>query len=248
MRTCQECGTAVGESWEYCLRCGEELPANEIEAASGGGAVARLKAAVAPLGGRQPRHVEDAGDTETSGAGFGEAASRFWGATVPLWIAGLVTIALGVGLVLAVMLLPGGDNGALESARAESQAASAEVERLNGELEGVREELRVALERAEGAEAELAGVTQQASESQGTLAEAQERVAAVEGELETATADLQAAEEQLTARGEHIELLQECIAGMEVVVQFARSGLMGQAAQAEEVISGTCEQARLMAS
>src|SRR5690606_6077064 len=131
-----------------------------------------------------------------------------------------------------------------DEARQAEAASLLEVDRVSGELEQTQTALATAQERADTAEADLAALTAEASESQGALTEAQEEAATLRGDLDEATGELEARQAALDASGQHIELLQECVAGMEVVVQFARSGLMTQATQAEEAISPTCEAAR----
>lgn len=260
MRTCEECGTAVGDTWEYCLRCGEALPPLPEPVTTGlAGVLGRLGLRRQPPG--TPRDGGDSDDRGNGGAGgddrddavgaargpqsgFGAAAARLWEATVPLWIAGAVAVVLSVALLLAVVLLPGGDDAGLDEARDAEAAALLEVDRVNGELAEAQNALASAETRADSAEADLAELNADASESQSTLAQAQEEVASLQTQLDEATGELEAQQASLDANQQHIELLQECVAGMEVVVQFARSGLLTQAAQAEEAISATCEAAR----
>ena len=240
MRNCPECGTAVGDTWEYCLRCGEALPAPVVATPSGvAGVLARLGVK------RQPRQLpdDDAYAAGTQPAGARAAFQRFWDARVPLWIAAAVGLVLSVALLLAVFVLPGGSAG-LDEARAAEAAALQDVDRLDGELQQVRADLAAAQERADTAEADLAALQEQASASEGTLAEAQEEAAGLRAQLDEANTELEARQVAIDSGRQHVELLQECVSGMEVVVQFARNGLFNQAAQAEEVIQPVCEQAR----
>lgn len=241
MRTCEECGTAVGDTWEYCLRCGEALPPPVVTTSGGlAGVLGRLGMRRQPAA-RGAEASVDGADTDAASARA--AVSRFWAATVPLWVAAAVGAALSVALILAVVVLPGGQGG-LDEAREAEAAALLEADRLGGELEQAQALLAAARERADTAESDLAALNAEASQSEGTLAEAREEAATLRSEVEEATGELEARQAALDARGQHIELLQECVAGMEVVVQFARSGLMTQATQAEEAISATCEAAR----
>ncbi len=239
MRNCQECGTAVGETWEYCLRCGEALPPLPEPVTTGfGGFLGRL--GIRRHTSADPR--DDAYDAAVSESGLKTAARRFGAARVPLWLTVMVAGVLSVGLIAPLLLL-GGSSGVTEARQAEA-AALREVDRLGGELEQVRADLAAAQERADAAEGELAALTEEASESQGTLAQAQQQTVELREQLDEVNTELETQQETLQSRQHHVELLQECVAGMEVVVQFARSGLMDQAAQAEQVIFPTCEEAR----
>ena len=245
MRNCQECGTAVGETWEYCLRCGEALPPPADEEAPRGvlgrlGAALGLKAAPART---DPIEVaEQEGFREPA---WRTAASRFVEARAPLWLTGALVAVLSIALLLAVAFLPGNGSGLGEARQAEA-AARAEVDRLSGELEQARTALASAEERAETAEADLAALTAEASESQGTLEQTRQEAVSLRQQLEEVSTELETQEETLATRDRHVELLQECVAGMEVVVQFARNGLLQQAAQAEQVVAATCEEARTL--
>jgi hypothetical protein len=230
MRTCDACGTLVGDSWEHCLRCGEALtPLPPPPPGLRTRLAARLQ--------RRDRRLLAPADLTGAMSATRNALSR----AVPAWAFAPPAIAIIVLLVLLALLGTGRDDGAAEAARSAAVAETALVTEELREAEAERD--RLAAEVAE-AEDRLAALEDVAEGAAADLGELQEELAAAQAAAAEAEADLQASQEALRASESRIAALEECLDGTTVALAFARDGRQGAADVALAAVADACAAAR----
>ncbi|MEX1022167.1 MAG: hypothetical protein WD058_03365 [Dehalococcoidia bacterium] len=245
MRSCEDCGTPVHATWEYCRRCGAELPALPAPAPR---TFPRPRLpSVAALRGLRPRARRVTG--VTGGAAGGAMLARLGRARASMVPAWTLVAAVGVlsvvafAFALALALGGGPDTSAadLEAARLVGTQAQGEAERLTGDLAaahatetGLREEVAALDERLADAEEELAG-------GEGDREALESTVVGLRQQVDEASTELTTQEETIEVQESQIATLFECLSGLEVAVAFFSEGREDLVDRALEAVDDACD-------
>lgn len=240
MRSCEHCGTPLHESWDHCRRCGADLPPQEERPARR----PRLPAFAWAPRGRVPAPFSRAAAGLRGLRPSSEAFDRFRGRLVPAWtlVATFVVLTL-VGLAIAAA--SGGDGvsaAELEAARLAESEALAERDQTAADLTTARTESDALSSKLDAAEARVAELEEEIAGGEGDLEALQTEVDDLQEQLDGARGDLEATEETIATRDAQIDVLIECVDGLQVGIAFATQGRLDLARRAIEAVQGACGQ------
>jgi hypothetical protein len=237
---CPSCGAHAHPAWEFCRRCGADLPGEgqaQREAQREGlrqrlglphvRAFALLRVPRMPLVARPslPRVARD--------------LPRRTSAPVVVLAAALLATVLVAGL-LAIEVA--GTRSDLAGVRAEQAAQDGEVEQLRDEVAESRQAEAALRQELAARRAELDRTVRERDEARAEAGAGERTSSEARGALEAAQARLGALERASQTQAQQIQSLTECLSGYRVALEFARDGSWRSAELAIDAVSVSCQE------
>lgn len=270
MLRCEHCGALLRQDWDYCSRCGADLPPDYLTDDDEDGGIRRGMRSVLqsarssigsarlayPSGGSSPSGGPSAGTSDVTAPAEPNAwKSRLRSLGSTRGPSGAVLLGI-VAVVLAAALavtwwsaLDARDQ--LDGARVQQAQAEAETARVSEELQATQEQaaaLQAELDQAHAAledlQLELTGGEEQLGTLSGEIVALREQLSAVQADLDEAVAVIDERDATVADQAAAISVLSDCMSGMQVALAFARSGQIDSADRAFMTVSDSCERAR----
>jgi len=221
MRVCEACGTPVSDSWEHCLRCGEELPPVEPQPSV--------------LRERIVARFRRRGEGRSVPKGQRQSTFAALNSRVPAWTFAPLLLAI---VALLWILAVSQDDGALVAVR---DAAATEAMVLAQSLEQVEAERDRLAAAVVAAEEQVAALETSVESGSSDLDDLRADLASAQAAAAAAQAEADSLRQELQDRVALIAAMDECLNGTVVALAFARDGRDGAADVALASVAAACE-------